>query len=60
MTTSKRSIAIDAYRAIVMLLMIFVNDTWTLVGMPKWIGHLPADVDGLAWQTSFFRHFCSS
>lgn len=57
MKTSKRSIAIDAYRAIVMLLMIFVNDTWTLVSIPKWIDHLPADVDGLGLADVVFPAF---
>ncbi|MGO1788526.1 MAG: DUF5009 domain-containing protein [Sphingobacterium sp.] len=52
-----RSIAIDAYRAIVMLLMIFVNDTWTLINIPSWIGHLPADQDGLGLADVVFPAF---
>ncbi len=53
----KRSVSIDAYRAVVMLLMIFVNDTWTLIDIPAWIGHLPADQDGLGLADVVFPAF---
>lgn len=52
-----RSLSIDAYRALVMLLMIFVNDTWTLIAIPDWIGHLPADADGLGLADAVFPVF---
>lgn len=58
-TTAKTSrlLSIDAYRAFTMLLMIFVNDTWTLVGIPQWIGHLPAEADGLGLADVVFPAF---
>lgn len=55
--TSSRLLSIDAYRALVMLLMIFVNDTWTLIGIPNWIDHLPAEADGLGLADVVFPAF---
>ncbi|MEC3879301.1 DUF5009 domain-containing protein [Parapedobacter sp. 10938] len=52
-----RLLSIDAYRALVMLLMIFVNDTWTLMGIPGWIEHLPAEADGLGLADVVFPAF---
>ncbi len=58
MTQNKRrSVSIDAYRAVVMLLMIFVNDTWTLIDIPTWIGHLPAEQDGVGLADVVFPAF---
>jgi len=59
MTTAPahRLLSIDAYRALVMLLMIFVNDTWTLIAIPDWIGHLPAEADGLGLADVVFPAF---
>jgi heparan-alpha-glucosaminide N-acetyltransferase len=37
--TSTRIQSIDVFRALTMLLMIFVNDLWTLKGVPKWMEH---------------------
>ncbi len=54
---ASRLLSIDAYRALVMLLMIFVNDTWTLIGIPNWIGHLPAEADGLGLADVVFPAF---
>ncbi len=54
---ASRLLSIDAYRAVVMLLMIFVNDTWTLIGIPKWIDHLPAEADGLGLADVVFPAF---
>jgi len=36
---SPRLVSIDALRAVVMVLMIFVNDLWTLIGIPVWLEH---------------------
>ncbi len=52
-----RLLSIDAYRAVVMVLMIFVNDTWTLIAIPKWIDHLPAEADGLGLADVVFPAF---
>lgn len=45
-----RNLAIDILRALTMLLMIFVNDLWSIQGEPEWLGHAIADQDfmGLA------------
>ncbi|MFC3198942.1 DUF5009 domain-containing protein [Parapedobacter deserti] len=55
--TAHRLESIDAYRALVMLLMIFVNDTWTLIAIPGWIGHMPAEADGLGLADVVFPAF---
>lgn len=43
----KRIASIDILRAITMVLMIFVNDQWSLKGVPVWLKHVPSGVDGL-------------
>lgn len=47
---NQRIVAIDILRALTMLMMIFVNDLWTITGEPDWIGHALPDQDfmGLA------------
>ena len=47
---SQRNHAIDMLRAVTMLLMIFVNDLWTVSDVPAWLGHaaLGEDMLGLA------------
>jgi heparan-alpha-glucosaminide N-acetyltransferase len=37
--SGKRIQSIDVFRALTMFLMIFVNDLWTLKGVPKWMEH---------------------
>jgi heparan-alpha-glucosaminide N-acetyltransferase len=49
--------SIDIFRAITMLLMIFVNDLWTLKGIPVWLEHSPADVDFLGLADIVFPSF---
>ncbi|MDZ7604609.1 MAG: hypothetical protein U5K79_03260 [Cyclobacteriaceae bacterium] len=41
----KRIAAIDIFRAGTMFLMIFVNDLWTLEGVPQWMEHAKATED---------------
>lgn len=36
---NERNTAIDILRALTMLLMIFVNDLWSIEGEPEWLGH---------------------
>lgn len=45
-----RNVAIDIFRAFTMLLMIFVNDLWSISGEPEWLGHAAGNQDfmGLA------------
>lgn len=40
-----------------MLLMIFVNDLWTLTDIPEWLGHKAADEDGLGLADVVFPAF---
>jgi len=40
-----------------MLLMIFVNDLWTLTDIPEWLGHKTADEDGLGLADVVFPAF---
>lgn len=54
---SSRLIAIDAFRALIMVLMIFVNDLWTLIDIPNWLGHVAADVDGMGLADFVFPAF---
>ena len=49
--------SIDVFRALTMLLMIFVNDLWTLKDIPEWLGHKPADVDGIGLADVVFPAF---
>lgn len=52
-----RVYSIDVFRAITMLLMIFVNDLWTLKQIPDWLDHVPAKVDGLGLADVVFPAF---
>ncbi|MCE7068564.1 DUF5009 domain-containing protein [Dyadobacter sp. CY326] len=47
---SLRLDSIDIFRAVTMLIMIFVNDFWTLKGVPEWMEHSkgPDDAMGLS------------
>lgn len=53
----KRFYFIDVFRAITMLLMIFVNDLWSLTGIPVWLGHARADQDFLGFSDIVFPCF---
>jgi len=52
-----RILSIDVFRAITMLLMIFVNDLWSLSGVPLWIEHARADQDFLGFSDTVFPCF---
>ncbi len=43
----KRIASIDILRAITMVLMIFVNDLWSLKDIPDWLKHVDRGVDGM-------------
>ncbi len=49
--------SIDILRALTMLLMIFVNDLWTLTDIPEWLEHKAANVDGLGLADVVFPAF---
>jgi predicted acyltransferase len=54
---SQRNAAIDILRALTMLLMIFVNDLWTINGYPSWLGHAAGDEDFLGLADTVFPCF---
>ena len=49
--------AIDVLRALTMVLMIFVNDLWSLKDIPAWLGHVESGVDGMGLADSVFPAF---
>lgn len=54
---TQRNVAIDILRALTMLLMIFVNDLWTISGYPEWLGHATRDQDMLGLADIVFPCF---
>ena len=52
-----RIFSIDVFRAITMMLMIFVNDFWSLTGIPLWLEHAHADQDFLGFSDIIFPCF---
>ena len=56
-STQARIVSIDIFRGITMLLMIFVNDFWTLSGIPLWLEHSKADQDFLGFSDIIFPCF---
>lgn len=54
---SQRVDAIDVLRAITMVLMIFVNDLWSLTNIPLWLEHVPNGVDGMGLADTVFPAF---
>lgn len=53
----KRIFSIDVFRAITMVLMIFVNDFWSLTGIPAWLEHSRGDHDFLGFSDIIFPCF---
>ena len=49
--------AIDLLRALTMVLMIFVNDLWSLKDIPAWLEHVPRGVDGIGLADIVFPAF---
>ena len=54
---TRRNVAIDILRALTMLLMIFVNDLWTISDYPEWLGHAAYDQDMLGLADIVFPCF---
>ena len=52
-----RIISIDVFRAITMVLMIWVNDFWTLNNIPKWLKHAMTGEDYLGFSDVIFPWF---
>lgn len=55
--TASRVGAIDLLRALTMVLMIFVNDLWSLSGIPAWLEHVESGVDGMGLADTVFPAF---
>ncbi|WP_034045056.1 heparan-alpha-glucosaminide N-acetyltransferase domain-containing protein [Wocania ichthyoenteri] len=53
----RRIASIDILRALTMVLMIWVNDFWTLTGVPKWLQHASASEDYLGFSDVIFPLF---
>jgi len=54
---SQRLHSIDVFRAVVMFLMIFVNDLEGVPGVPQWLKHAGDRVDGLGLADTIFPAF---
>jgi len=52
-----RIASIDVLRALTMLLMIWVNDFWTLTEIPKWLQHAAATEDYMGFSDIIFPLF---
>jgi predicted acyltransferase len=52
-----RIASIDILRALTMVLMIWVNDFWTLTNVPKWLKHASASEDYLGFSDIIFPLF---
>ncbi|NDV82491.1 DUF5009 domain-containing protein [Bacteroides sp. 51] len=54
---SQRNVGIDVLRALTMLLMIFVNDFWTVNDVPHWMHHAKGNEDFLGLADVVFPCF---
>ena len=54
---TQRIATIDILRALTMVLMIFVNDLWSLKDIPAWLGHMKRGVDGIGLADVVFPAF---
>jgi predicted acyltransferase len=55
--TTSRIASIDILRAFTMVLMIFVNDLWSLKNIPEWLEHVAPGVDGMGLADVVFPAF---
>jgi len=56
MPESNRISSIDIMRGLTLVLMLFVNDLY-MPGVPSWLGHRPADFDGMGLADWVFPGF---
>jgi predicted acyltransferase len=52
-----RILAIDAFRGITFLVMIFVNELGGVSGISPWLKHMPADADAMSFPDVVFPAF---
>lgn len=55
--TTQRILSIDAFRAITILIMIFVNDVAGVTGIPGWMQHAAADANTMTFVDIVFPAF---
>lgn len=53
----RRALAIDAFRGLTILAMIFVNTLDGVRGMPAWLHHAPEDADAMTFPDVIFPAF---
>lgn len=53
----RRVLAIDCFRGLTILVMIFVNTLQSVKGMPSWLYHTPDDAEGLTLPDLVFPAF---
>ena len=56
-TKPVRVASIDIFRALTMFFMIFVNDFWSVSGVPHWLEHAAASEDMLGFSDVVFPSF---
>ena len=56
-TGVQRLPAVDLLRGFTMLLMVFVNDLWSLKDVPQWMLHVAPDADGMGLSDVVFPAF---
>ena len=54
---ASRNHAIDLLRAMIMVLMVFVNDLWRIASYPRWLGHAAVGEDFLGLSDIVFPCF---
>ncbi|MBO6083222.1 MAG: DUF1624 domain-containing protein, partial [Bacteroidales bacterium] len=53
----RRNGAIDMLRGLTMFLMVFVNDFWTVGGVPHWMEHTATQEDAMGLSDIVFPLF---
>lgn len=56
-TSPVRMSSVDILRGLTMVLMVFVNDLWSLKDIPQWLLHVPAGTDGIGLSDVVFPAF---
>ena len=54
---NKRNLAIDMFRGLTMVFMVFVNDFWTVLDVPHWLEHFATWEDGMGFSDIIYPLF---
>lgn len=54
---NKRNLAIDMFRGLTMVFMVFVNDFWTVLDVPHWLEHYATWEDGMGFSDIIYPLF---